>query len=60
MHMWNKIEGLPFWSSGKTLPSNGGGANLTPGQGEKIPQASQSKHQNTNQKQYRNKFNKDF
>ena len=30
----------------KTLPSNGGGVGLIPGQGAKIPHASQPKHQN--------------
>ena len=31
-----------------------------PGQGAKIPHASQQKDQNIKQKQYYNKFNKDF
>ena len=30
-------EGLPWWSSGKELPSNAGDAGLIPGQGTKIP-----------------------
>ena len=32
----------------KTLPSNAGGAGLIPGQGAKIPHASQPKYQNIN------------
>ena len=45
----------------KTSPSNAGGAGSTPGQGAKIPHASQPKTQkNIKQKQYCNKFNKDF
>ena len=44
----------------KTSPSNAGGASLIPGQGAKIPYASRPKNQNIKQKQYRNKFNKDF
>ena len=41
----------------KTLPSKAGGVSLTPGQGIKIPNASQPKNQNIKQKQYCNKFN---
>ena len=44
----------------KTLPSNTGGAGSSPGQGAKIPYASQPRNQNIKQKQYCNKFNKDF
>ena len=44
----------------KTLPSNAGGAGSIPGQGAKIPHASWPKNQNIKQKQYCNKFNKDF
>ena len=44
----------------KTLPSNSGGAGSIPGWGTKIPRASQPKNQNIKQKQYCNKFNKDF
>ena len=33
---------------------------LIPGEGAKIPHASQPKNQNMKQKQYCNKFNKDF
>ena len=44
----------------KTSPSNAGGAGLIPGQEAKIPYASQPKNQNIKQKQYCNKFNKDF
>ena len=44
----------------KTLPSNAAGASLIPGQGAKILHASGPKNQNIKQKQYCNKFNKDF
>ena len=44
----------------KTSPSNAGGTGSTPGRGAKIPQASQPKNQNIKQKQYCNRFNKDF
>ena len=44
----------------KTSPSNAGGAGLIPGQGAKIPHASGPKNQKIKQKQYCNKFNKDF
>ena len=44
----------------RTLPSNAGGAGSIPGQGAKIPHASWPKNQNIKQKQYCNKFNKDF
>ena len=46
------------------LPSNAGGVGLIPGQWAKIPHVSQPKKkkpkQNIKQKQYCNKFNKDF
>ena len=44
----------------KTLPSNAGGVGSIPVRGAKIPQASGPKNQNMKQKQYCNKFNKDF
>ena len=44
----------------ETLPSNAGGMGSIPGQGAKIPHASQPKKQNIKQKQHYNKFNKDF
>ena len=44
----------------KTLPSNAGDVGLIPGQGAKIPQASQPKRRNIKQKQWCNKSNKDF
>ena len=44
----------------KTLPSNAGGAGSIPGWGVKIPHASWPKTQSIKQKQYCNKFNKDF
>ena len=44
----------------KISPSKAGAAASIPGQGDKIPQASSPKSQNIKQKQYCNKFNKDF
>ena len=44
----------------KTLPSHAGGVGSRPGWGAKIAYASQPKNQNLKQKQYCNKFNKDF
>ena len=44
----------------KTSPSNAGGASFIPGQRAKILHDWQPKNQNIKQKQYCNKFNKDF
>ena len=44
----------------KTPPSKAGGECLIPGWGAKIANASWPKNQNIKQKQYSNKFNKDF
>ena len=44
----------------KTSLSNAGGAGSIPGRGARIPHASRPKTKNIKQKQYRNKFNKDF
>jgi len=44
----------------KTLPSNAGAVSLIPGQAVKILDASWPKKQNIRQKQYYNRFNKDF
>ena len=44
----------------KTSPSNAGGVGSFPGQGAKIPHALWPKNQNIKQKQYCNKFSKDF
>ena len=44
----------------ETSPSNSGGMGLIPDRGAKIPHASRPKNQNIKQKQYCNKFNKDF
>ena len=41
-------------------PSSVGGTSLIPGQGAKIPHASWSTNQSMKQKEYCNKFNKDF
>ena len=57
-------QGWPRTSPGglvvKTSPSNAGGAASICGWEAKIPHASCSKKLNTKQKQYCNKFNKDF
>ena len=42
------------------LPSNAGSLGLIPGWGNKIPYALKLKNQDIKQKQYCNKFNKDF
>ena len=44
----------------KTSPSNVEGSGLIPGQEAKSPHASGPKNQNTKQKQYCNKFSKNF
>ena len=44
----------------KTSPSSVGGAGSIAGQGAKIPHASRPKNQIIKQKQYCNKFKKDF
>ena len=44
----------------ENLPANAGGTGSIPGQGAMIPHASGPKNQNRKQKQYCNKFNKDF
>ena len=44
----------------RTLPSNAGFVGSIPGRGAKIPHASGPKNQTIKQKQYCNKFNKDF
>ena len=44
----------------ETSPSNAGSAGSIPGRGTKIPHAWGPKTQNIKQKQYCNKFNKDF
>ena len=44
----------------KILPSKAGGTLRIPGQGTKIQHALGPKNQNIKQKQYCNKFNKDF
>ena len=55
-HKWD----FPGGPVVETSPSNAGGMGLMPGQGAKIPHASWPKNQNMEQKQYYNKFNKDF
>ena len=44
----------------KILPSNAGGVSSVTGQEAKIPHISGPKNQNIKQKQYCNKFKKDF
>ena len=44
----------------RTSASSAGGVGSIPRQGAKIPHALQSKNQNIKQKQYCNKFKKDF
>ena len=58
----NRKRGMDFLRGPvvKTLPFNVGGLGLMPGWGAKIPDASWPKSQNIKQKQYCNKFNKDF
>ena len=43
----------------KASPSHAGGSSSVPGEGAKVPYASQSKHQNKKQRQHSNSFNKD-
>ena len=55
---WNRdVPGGPV---AKTSPSNAGGVGSILGGGAKISHASCPKDQNIKQKQYCNKFNKDF
>ena len=51
---------FPDYPVVKTLLSSAGDTDSIPGWGTKIPHASQPKNQNTEQKQYCNKFNKEF
>ena len=44
----------------RTLPSNAGDGGSIPGWGAKIPHVPWPKNQNIKQKEYCNKFNKDF
>ena len=59
-NMWDFPDGPVV----KTLPSSAGGTGFIPGPGAKFPHASQPKTKNKKhilkQKQYCNKFNKDF
>ena len=56
----SKGLGLPGGPVVKTSHSISGGARSIPHQGAKIPHALWPKNQNIKQKQYCNKFNKDF
>ena len=53
-------QDFPAGSVVKTLSSNAGSVGSIPGHGDKIPNTSRPKNQNTKQKQYCNKFNKVF
>ena len=54
---WGDFPGGPVV---RTSASSAGGVGSIPRQGAKIPHALQSKNQNIKQKQYCNKFKKDF
>ena len=54
------IKDFPGDSVVKTPPFNAGGAGSIPGQGVNTPHTLWPKNQNLKQKQYCNKFNKDF
>ena len=55
-----EVWDFPGGPAVKTSPSNIGVVAWIPGQGAKIPHASQPKNQSIKQKQHCNKFNKDF
>ena len=55
-----KTRGVSGGPVVKTSPANTGVAGLIPGQGTIVPHASGPKAPNIRQKQYCNKFNKDF
>ena len=59
-HLKPQTEDLPGGPVVKTSPFNTGVAGSIPSHGAKIPHASGPKNQNIKQKQYCNKFNKDF
>ena len=60
MATWKKHRVVPGGPVVKTSPSNAGDVGSVPGQGAKMLHASGPKNQNMEQKQYCNKFNKDF
>jgi len=53
-------QGLPWWPSDLILPSDAEGSGLIPGEAARISHTSWSKNQNVKQKEYCDKFNKDF
>ena len=55
-----RVRDFPGGPVVETLHSNAGGVGSIPGGETKIPHASRPKNQNIKQKQYGNKFNKDF
>ena len=56
----SKLRGFPGGPEGKTLSSNAGGEGLIPGWRAKLSHALEPKNQDIRQKEYCNKFNKDF
>ena len=52
--------GTPWWSRDEYFTFQCGGMDPIPDQRAKIPRASQPKNQSMQQKQYCNKFHKDF
>ena len=56
----SEFQDFPGGPVVETSPSSPSSAGRVPGQGAKVPRALQPKHQNIKQKQYGNKFNKDF
>ena len=59
MRKYSITTSLEVWWLAFHLPKQGGVGSI-PGWGVKIPHASWPKNQNIKQKQYCNKFNKDF
>ena len=57
---WVHLGDFPGGPVVKTSPSNAGGVGSISGWGAKVPHALGPKNQNIKQKQYCNKFNKDF
>ena len=57
---WDYSGDFSSGPGAESLPSNAGALGSIPGEATKIPHASLAKETNTDQKQYCNKFNKDF
>ena len=60
LHVLKCMRDFPGSPVVKTSPSNAEGTGSIPGRGANIPHASWPKNQNIKQKQYCNKFSKDF